>query len=75
MNSSERTTKIIQFADVFNKNPAISKLFVDSLTLQHRKKLQSARNKRYYLSHRDQILKKNKLKSTIYANFVKNSRI
>jgi hypothetical protein len=39
---------------------------------KHRKKLKSARNKRYYQKHKDEILQKNKLKNQLYKKFIEN---
>jgi len=38
--------------------------------IKHEKKLKSERNKRYYQSHRDIILKKNKIKNELYRQYI-----
>jgi hypothetical protein len=57
-------------------NSAEQQLIVDYLQLKarelHQKKLKSARNKRYYQKHKDEILQKNKIKNQLYKKFIQN---
>ncbi|GAH97618.1 unnamed protein product [marine sediment metagenome] len=39
---------------------------------KHRKKMQSARNKRYYQRHKDKILEKQRLKNKLYEDFIQH---
>ena len=58
-------------------NNAQKRAFIEIITLvareKHRKKLKSARNKRYYQKHKDEILQKNKIKHQLYKKLIQNS--
>jgi hypothetical protein len=55
-------------------NSPQKRAFIEIITLiareQHRKKLKSARNKRYYQKHKDEILQKSKIKNQLYKKFI-----
>lgn len=58
-------------------NLAEKQALVDILRLfqreKHRKTMKSARNRRYYQSHKDKILAKQKLKNAIFKKVMSNS--
>jgi hypothetical protein len=55
------------------QNQAIIDLFCLIQREKHRKKLKSARDKRYYAKNKAKILAKNKIKNNLYKKFITQS--
>lgn len=72
MNFDKKSVKRVYKSSTSSKKDGIDSVLTLIQHEKHRKKMESARNKRYYQRHRDKILEKQHLKNKLYAEFIQH---